>query len=201
MIEEIINEINSLLRNGYPYSALGMALALPDICGNIAYHGLKNGERYRKWFDEYVLSNGYKPSDDGFIDINGAICYKLRCAYLHSGNFDLGNADEVKDIKIFKLHYSRDSLIRFIHINETVDKKYQIDIDLGVLCGQICEAAKRFYSKHQSKYSDVLVEISDETLSEQSQENFKKKLKDKTGYSIEKIIEIKKKDPTFMIDI
>lgn len=37
MIEQLVNEINGLLRDGYPYSALGIALTLPDICGNIAY--------------------------------------------------------------------------------------------------------------------------------------------------------------------
>ena len=29
MIEQLVNEINGLLRDGYPYSALGIALTLP----------------------------------------------------------------------------------------------------------------------------------------------------------------------------
>ena len=37
MIEQLVNEINGLLRDGYPYSALGIALTLPDICGNIRF--------------------------------------------------------------------------------------------------------------------------------------------------------------------
>lgn len=41
MIEQLVNEINGLLRDGYPYSALGIALTLPDICGNIRF--LYNG--------------------------------------------------------------------------------------------------------------------------------------------------------------
>jgi len=49
MIEEIVNEINKPLLDGYLYSALGMALTLPDICGNIAYLNTRNGFRYKKW--------------------------------------------------------------------------------------------------------------------------------------------------------
>lgn len=99
MIREIVSEVNCLLRDGYPYSALGMALTLPDICGNIAYPKMGTGERYRKWFDEFALPLGNWPTESDFITLNGAVCYKLRCAYLHKGNFDLGAADAVKDIK------------------------------------------------------------------------------------------------------
>lgn len=54
MIEQLVNEINGLLRDGYPYSALGIALTLPDICGNIAYPNTKVADHYKKWYSEYV---------------------------------------------------------------------------------------------------------------------------------------------------
>mgnify|MGYP001039617683 CR=1 FL=1 len=56
MIEQLVNEINGLLRDGYPYSALGIALTLPDICGNIAYPNTKVADHYKKWYSEYVNS-------------------------------------------------------------------------------------------------------------------------------------------------
>ena len=93
MIEQLVNEINGLLRDGYPYSALGIALTLPDICGNIAYPNTKVADHYKKWYCEYVNPISALKFKDGFDE---EICYKLRCAYLHSGNFDLGNADAVK---------------------------------------------------------------------------------------------------------
>ena len=96
MIEQLVNEINGLLRDGYPYSALGIALTLPDICGNIAYPNTKVADHYKKWYSEYVNPISALKFKDGFDE---EICYKLRCAYLHSGNFDLGNADAVKNIK------------------------------------------------------------------------------------------------------
>ena len=94
MIEQLVNEINGLLRDGYPYSALGIALTLPDICGNIAYPNTKVADHYKKWYSEYVNPISALKFKDGFDE---EICYKLRCAYLHSGNFDLGNADATHD--------------------------------------------------------------------------------------------------------
>ena len=81
MIEQLVNEINGLLRDGYPYSALGIALTLPDICGNIAYPNTKVADHYKKWYSEYVNPISALKFKDGFDE---EICYKLRCAYLHS---------------------------------------------------------------------------------------------------------------------
>jgi len=201
MIMKIVNEVHSLLRDGYPYSALGMALTLPDICGNIAYPKTGTAFHYKKWFDEYVLPNSAIRSDDGFLSVNGEVCYKLRCAYLHSGSFDLGNADAVKNIKKFALHYNRDPLLRFIQIAQMTDDTYQMDIDLGVLCWQLYEAAKEFYKNHQSKCIDATIEIKDETPSEEEHENLRRLIEAKTGYTIEQIKEMKQKDSKFELNI
>ncbi len=201
MIEEIVNEINKLLLDGYPYSALGMALTLPDICGNIAYPNTGNGFRYKKWFDEYALPKSGISVDEGFMSVDGAVCYKLRCAYLHSGNFDLGNSGTAKDIRMFTLHYNRDPLLRFNRIAQMADGTYQMDIDLGVLCWQLCEAAKDFYKSHQSEFAGVTVEIKDETPSEEEQKNLRRLIEEKSGYTIEQIKEMKRKDSTFEIEI
>lgn len=93
MIEQLVNEINGLLRDGYPYSALGIALTLPDICGNIAYPNTKVADHYKKWYSEYVNPISALKFKDGFDE---EICYKLRCAYLHSGNFDADDQAVVK---------------------------------------------------------------------------------------------------------
>jgi len=201
MIEEIVNEINKLSLDGYPYSALGMALTLPDICGNIAYPNTGNGFRYKKWFDEYALPKSGISVDEGFMSVDGAVCYKLRCAYLHSGNFDLGNSGPAKDIRKFTLHYNRDPLLRFNRIAQMADGTYQMNIDLGVLCWQLCEAAKDFYKSHQKEFAGVTVEIKDETPSEEEQKNLRRLIEEKSGYTIEQIKEMKRKDSTFEIEI
>ena len=76
MIEQLVNEINGLLRDGYPYSALGIALTLPDICGNIAYPNTKVADHYKKWYSEYVNPISALKFKDGFdeeIAINCAV--------------------------------------------------------------------------------------------------------------------------------
>ena len=135
MIEQLVNEINGLLRDGYPYSALGIALTLPDICGNIAYPNTKVADHYKKWYSEYVNPISALKFKDGFDE---EICYKLRCAYLHSGNFDLGNADAVKNINKFEIHYNRDPDLRFVQAAQATDGKLSLDIDLGVLATVYC---------------------------------------------------------------
>ena len=72
MIANIVKEINEFLNNGQPYSALGMALALPDICGSISYPDLGVGERYRQWFDKYVVEPENPIFKDGFISMDNA---------------------------------------------------------------------------------------------------------------------------------
>lgn len=95
MLEEIINEIDKLLKNGYPYSALGVALTIPDICGNIAYPKAACGERYIRWFNEYVSPINCLQSGEDYRLFDGDICFQLRGAYLHSGNFTVGNGKTV----------------------------------------------------------------------------------------------------------
>ena len=201
MISEIVCEINKLLLNQCPYSALGMALTLPDICGNIAYPQLGVGERYRKWFDEYVYDKDDPMFENAFIPFNGEICYKLRCAYLHSGNTNLGNAPVTKDIKKFTLHYDRNPTLRFYHIVKVSPDAYHLDMDLGVLCGCLCNATMEFYKKYQGQCANNTVTIKDETPSEEMQQRLIKTVVDGTGHSIEDLKEMKPKDPSLIFDM
>lgn len=197
MIEQLVNEINGLLRDGYPYSALGIALTLPDICGNIAYPNTKVADHYKKWYSEYVNPISALKFKDGFDE---EICYKLRCAYLHSGNFDLGNADAVKNINKFEIHYNRDPDLRFVQAAQATDGKLSLDIDLGVLCWQLCTAATDFYKAHQSECSKATIEIEDTTPSEDERKALRNLIEEKCGYTFEELKEMKRKDPSFELD-
>ncbi len=71
------------------YSALALALTLPDICGKIDYPDLHRATRlrYSKWFDMYV-GEEYKVTIEGetITFLTGNDCYALRCSYLHEGS-------------------------------------------------------------------------------------------------------------------
>lgn len=101
-----IEDIKKSLQNNCYYSALALALTLPDICGKVTYPEIKSvGERYIKWFDTYIGNYEQSPlskEDDNWKDLpylNGEICYNLRCALLHQGENDLQN----RNIKSFSL--------------------------------------------------------------------------------------------------
>ena len=95
-MEKRIQEARNCIDNGLYEAALALALTLPDICGQVEYPALKKvGERYTKWIDDFVDSKGlYDPLFDavgGFEHLESQDIYKLRCAFLHSGDQDISS--------------------------------------------------------------------------------------------------------------
>jgi hypothetical protein len=67
------------------YSALALALALPDICANVCSPNEGSQRRYVKWYNQYMLSKytshvGADRTEHVFL--KGEDCYALRCALL-----------------------------------------------------------------------------------------------------------------------
>ena len=135
------------------------------------------------------------------MTVDGEVCYKLRCAYLHSGNFNLGNGEVVKHIEKFAIHYNQDPNLRFIQIAQSTGGKYLMDIDLGIFCWQLCTAATSFYENHQQECSNSTIEIKNTTPTEEEQNALRALIEEKSGYTLEEMKEIKRKDGTFEIDI
>ena len=86
-------------------------------------------------------------------------------------------------------------------IAQATDGRYQIDIDLGVLCNQLCKAAKIFCESHQSACVDMTVEIKNETPSPEKRQEIWRKIEEMSGYDREHLIEKKKNDKDFELDI
>jgi hypothetical protein len=78
------------------YAALGLALALPDIAGWVETPSPPGGRgnsqaRYSRWFTANVqptYTSRIGANREEHVFLNGDDCYALRCAYLHSGEFD-----------------------------------------------------------------------------------------------------------------
>ena len=64
--------------------ALSLALTIPDICGQIEYPEFKRAKNPS--FTEYM-------------------CYKLRCAFLHSGNSDIEDFGKKEDDEFIYRYY------------------------------------------------------------------------------------------------
>jgi hypothetical protein len=71
-----VRDIHGAVDAGALYSALALALTIPDICGAIEYptEPVAN-RRYRAWFDDWC---GFHQSQ-----MTAADCWALRCTYLH----------------------------------------------------------------------------------------------------------------------
>lgn len=138
-------------------SAISLALAIPDICGERLCPADYSSNRYAKWFDEYVAPNYPEPimpshadqlgEDSGFVVrcgtapgryyFAGSDCYQLRCVYLHEGS----NAPHLENIEKGKTVYN---VIQFRifdlpgncdhvgHLEESPSGKVfrQVDLDL-----------------------------------------------------------------------
>jgi hypothetical protein len=82
------NDVERALKAGCDYSALALALALPDICVSLEQaDGETNHERYADWADHWALPIPSSPGDPGKF-ISGKQLYDLRCRYLHNGTTD-----------------------------------------------------------------------------------------------------------------
>ncbi len=107
MLRDILDDLEKAVKGKAYFSALALALTLPDICGKIEYHNLDDRGKYIKWFDEWIYQYLKIPTSkvdafekyDELAKFDGEVCYALRCAYLHAGNFEL-NGNGKKNIKI-----------------------------------------------------------------------------------------------------
>ena len=87
MLLSLIDDMNKALDNDCFFSALSLALTLPDICGKAKYPTDGNKKRYIAWYDEYVGAYEQCPGEEGKMPyLSGEVVYQLRCSFLHQGN-------------------------------------------------------------------------------------------------------------------
>ena len=170
-MEKRIQEARNCIDNGLYEAALALALTLPDICGQVEYPALKKvGERYTKWIDNFVDSKGlYDPLFDavgGFEHLESQDIYKLRCAFLHSGDQDISS----DTIDCFNL--VRPGGLGAVEGKASFGYKYRIEkqtygsvkniakIDIKYLTEMICDAAEEYYkTKSPSDFEEHTFEL------------------------------------------
>lgn len=161
MIEHLITEINSCLKNNLQIAALTMALTLPDTCGKVYCPTGKNCERYVCWYNDHIIAPkknliGFDDTD-GFL-ASGEVVYKLRCAMLHESNpVVCGTAEKITKFSLI-WHSVSSASRRAIESCTQVDEEDKIisktlSIDIVSLCQDICEAALKYYLENKEKFS------------------------------------------------
>lgn len=162
-IKRIINEVNKCVESKQIYTALTLALSLPDACGSLEWPELSGkghvGERYKKWFDKNVI---YYLSPLSIYDkdcppiLTGEECYKLRCSVLHNGETNISkelNIDYYRiDLETNRLggpEFRRGNTVE-VENNEWVVKQYFF-IKAFVLIKSIVDAAESFINNKISR--------------------------------------------------
>src|SRR3977135_3869881 len=69
------------------YTALSLALMMPDICGSLEDPGPRKSEkRYVRWFNQWALP---RFKDHYHVYVSAEDCYQLRCSLIHSGSSEI----------------------------------------------------------------------------------------------------------------
>ena len=180
---ERVKEIRLCLDTKCYHAALGLALTLPDICGEIKYPKDCSSTRYVKWFNEYVAPfYAHEDACESFrkyFEFTGHVCYRLRCRFLHNNDLSVCKPEKQCHIDKFVLCIcsqpgkSIDSIdikynLEFMpeHYEPIPPENYkklcaesQLSIDVIRFCNIMCNAAERFYEEHEPKADFKLHEI------------------------------------------
>ena len=99
MIPIYVNDIRHSLENKCYFSALSLALTLPDICGMAEFPDKSVTGRYIEWYDKYLgvyMAQGKDILGGNNSWLSGEVVYNLRNTYLHQGNPGIVS-DKVKE--------------------------------------------------------------------------------------------------------
>lgn len=150
----LIDDIENALQHNCLRVALGMALTLPDMCGQVEHPELNVGERYTKWCDKYLKNQGFITTGDSEDKvISGKMCYKLRCAYLHSGNIELNQRknDDFPEFRLLMCNKDDEGIYCEPIHKDLQGKDLMITVDVRHLTLVLCNAAKEYYEIHEDK--------------------------------------------------
>jgi len=117
------------------YGAIFIALAVPDICGTIAYPKEKySKERYKNWFNAY-LSKHYRKYYKGkdVIFMTASDCYALRCSIFHCGVDDTSMQKAKENIDKFWFSANNYHLIK---------SKNKLIINVTSFCEDVIQAVE-----------------------------------------------------------
>ncbi len=137
-VEEAIAEKNW-------YAALALALALPDICGNLENPTTTSQKRYIDWFDKYLLkifTRNIGPEAELLVFLHGTDLYALRCSLLHEGGEDISvqRAKKVLDKLIFSIESSH-----LLLIDDSI-----LILNVAEFCQDVCQAVDEWFNDVKS---------------------------------------------------
>ncbi|MBD5444541.1 MAG: hypothetical protein HDR29_03205 [Lachnospiraceae bacterium] len=177
MIPIYVNDIMSSLENKCYFTALSLALTLPDICGMAEYPDKSVSERYIEWYDKYLgdyMAQGKDILGGNNPWLSGEIIYNLRNTYLHQGDPTIANnkvKEEANRFDAFILLLGDGTVLQSVSLNinagtqETGKITYKsIIVDITYLCNVICDCALWYYKNNPQKFKFNFSFITQEEL-------------------------------------
>jgi hypothetical protein len=132
-VSHLIGGVRHAVASQSWHAALGLALALPDICGRLQAPSTRSTEaRYAAWFKTFIEPS-YFHRVAGVTMLTASDCYALRCAYLHEGDIDITGQSARHSLDRFAFVAPRAGSIR--HRNR-MNNMMQLQVDL--FCEEIC---------------------------------------------------------------
>lgn len=126
------------------YAALGLALALPDICANVCSPNEGSQRRYVKWYNQYMLPKYTRQvgaNKEEHVFLHGEDCYALRCALLHEGSHDISEQRAQQVIENFNFVVPPQGWV--VHMNQ-MNNALQLQVD--IFCRDICSSVHQCLS-------------------------------------------------------
>lgn len=181
MIDIYIHDIKRSLENGCYFSALALALTLPDICGMAEFPNETSVARYIEWYDKYLGIFMAQGKDLNGVEnpwLSGEIIYNLRNTFLHTGSPNV-MGDKVKEeanqIDRFILVLGDSTVIWdstiAVDVGHGKVKFKAIIVDVTYLCKNICDCALWFYDKNKEKFQFDFNVITQEEFLKQPVDN------------------------------
>lgn len=168
MLLKLIEDMNKALDHDCYFSALSLALTLPDICGRAKYPTERSTKkRYIDWYDEYIGRYMQYPGEEGQMPyLSGEVVYQLRCSFLHQGtpNIDSSKIEEeccqiddfviaVEPKKEFNIYMDlASSSESFYNMEKTGKTTLTYEVNVRRLCLIISECAKGYYKESSTAF-------------------------------------------------
>lgn len=133
-----LDEIQATLKCGIWSPALASALIIPDACGAIEFPNLRNGDRYKRWYDANVEQFSFTQLS------SGQLVWKIRNAMLHEAGiqFDAFGFDRV----LFTVPNRANNVFDQNISQPTPDSPMTLNLDLPLFVHRVTQGAERWIS-------------------------------------------------------
>lgn len=163
MVIKLLDDMNKALDANCYFAALSIALMMPDICGKAEYSDDKVGDRYKKWFDEWIGQYEICPREDEnepiMPHLSGEVVYQLRNSFLHQGNPNIDkNKIKAEENKIdeFKLIVEAKNQFDLYASSSSLEHEggYRtFSVNIRNLCWKIDRLARKYYERNKEKFN------------------------------------------------